>query len=54
MLKGDLIASFVEAILTGGDAVVTEDDVFATMDVLFAIEHAARIGQPVELPSTAQ
>jgi predicted dehydrogenase len=54
VLKGDLIASFVEAILTGGDAVVTEDDVFATMDVLFAIEQAAGSGAPVELVSGSE
>ena len=42
--KGALIESFVEQILTGTPAKVTADDVFATLDVCFAIEAALRDG----------
>jgi predicted dehydrogenase len=43
--KGSLIPSFVGRILDGPPAVVTEDDVFETMAVCFAIDHAAASGQ---------
>jgi predicted dehydrogenase len=43
--KGDLIASFVESILTGAPALVGEDDVFATLSVCLAIERARRTGR---------
>ena len=44
MTKGALIESFVERIVTGTPAKVTADDVFATLDVCFAIERALREG----------
>ena len=47
--KGDLIHSFAEAILRGTPPDVTEEEVFATMDVLFAIEQARRTGAPTSL-----
>lgn len=47
--KGALIASFVDAILDRGAAVVTEEDVFAGMSVCFAIEKSAHSGRPVEV-----
>jgi predicted dehydrogenase len=43
--KGDLIASFAEAILTGADAQVTEVDVFNTLAVCLTIEKARKSGQ---------
>ena len=49
--KGGLIHSFVGAILDGTPAVVTEDEIFATLDVLFAIECAHHTGEPQELAS---
>jgi len=42
--KGALIHSFVSSILTGEPARVTEDDVFGTLAVCFAIERALRSG----------
>lgn len=45
--KGDLIDSFVRSILTGTPAEVTEDDVFDTLSVCFAIEKAAHGGGTV-------
>jgi predicted dehydrogenase len=47
--KGDLINSFAEAILRGTAPDVTEEEVFGTMDVLFAIERAHRSGAPTSL-----
>jgi predicted dehydrogenase len=47
--KGDLIHSFAEAILHGSQPEVTEDDVFHTLDVLFAIERAHRTKAPTSL-----
>jgi predicted dehydrogenase len=47
--KGDLIPSFVEAILHGTQPIVTADEVFETMDVLFAIERSKTLCEPVEL-----
>jgi hypothetical protein len=47
--KGALIASFVDAVLGRGDAVVPEDDVFASMAVCFAIEESAHAGTPVRV-----
>lgn len=38
--KGDLIYSFVESIMTGSPALVTEEDVFSTLSVCLAIEQA--------------
>ena len=56
VLKGDLIASFVESILTGSPAQVTEEDVFATLSVCLAIDRARETGRRAEidyvLPST--
>ncbi len=45
--KGDLVDSFVAAIRTGAPAEVTEDDVFETLSVCFAIEKAAHEGGTV-------
>jgi predicted dehydrogenase len=47
--KGALIASFVDAVLGQGAAVVEEDDVFASMAVCFAIEQSAHDGAPVRV-----
>jgi predicted dehydrogenase len=56
VLKGDLIASFAESILSGRPAEVTEDDVFTTLSVCLAIERARETGQRTSveyfLPST--
>ncbi|HET8650843.1 MAG TPA: Gfo/Idh/MocA family oxidoreductase [Gemmatimonadales bacterium] len=38
--KGDLLYSFIEGIRRGTDPLVTEEDVFRTMSVCFAIEQA--------------
>ena len=55
--KGDLIHSFVDSILTGKPAVVTEEDVFATLAVCLAIDAARESGASVVvedfLPSRA-
>lgn len=45
--KGELIPSFIDAILGEGDAVVTEHDVFRCMAVCFAIERSAHERRPV-------
>jgi predicted dehydrogenase len=42
--KGDLIASFVESIVSGSKAIVGEEDVFRTMSVCLAIEKAVATG----------
>ncbi len=47
--KGDLIHSFAEAILRETPPDVSEEEVFRTMDVLFAIERAHRTGAPTSL-----
>lgn len=49
MRKGDLIPSFVDAILGRGKAQVSEDDAFATMSVCFAIEKAHTQGGCVKV-----
>lgn len=45
--KGDLIPSFVESIVSERPALVTTDEVFAAMEVLFAIERAHASGERV-------
>lgn len=45
--KGELISSFVDSVLDRGAAQVTEDDVFASMSVCFAIEKSAHLRAPV-------
>jgi len=45
--KGDLVPSFIDAILGEGEAVVTEADVFRCMAVCFAIERSAHERRPV-------
>lgn len=52
--KGALIPSFVERILRGTPAVVTEDDVFRTMSVCFAIDRAVATGAKVRLEGMDQ
>ncbi|OGW83050.1 MAG: hypothetical protein A2987_01830 [Omnitrophica bacterium RIFCSPLOWO2_01_FULL_45_10] len=47
--KGDLILSFVDSVLGTAKAEVTEEDVFNTMSVCFAIEKAAKKGRPVQV-----
>jgi predicted dehydrogenase len=47
MEKGDLIHSFVASVLGEGPAEVTEDEVFETLSVCFAIDEAAASGKPV-------
>lgn len=47
--KGELIASFVNAILGRGSAEVTEEDVFASLSVCFAIERSVHSGAPVKV-----
>ncbi len=42
--KGDLLNSFIDAIVDGSRADVSKDDVFKTMSVCFAMEHAATNG----------
>ena len=49
--KGDLIHSFVQAILGEGTAAVTEDDVLTTMAVCFAAERSLRDGHPASVAS---
>lgn len=44
--KGDMLRGFVDAIVRGGDPAVTEDEVFATMAVCFAIERSVASGRP--------
>lgn len=45
--KGDLIKSFVNSILKGTDAMVTEKDVFDAMSVCFAIEKAVHSNKSI-------
>lgn len=47
--KGALLSNFVDAILGRGVAEVTEEDVFASLSVCFAIERSARTGWPVKV-----
>ncbi|MGQ9648509.1 MAG: Gfo/Idh/MocA family protein [Phycisphaerae bacterium] len=47
--KGDLIRSFVDAILEGSRPVVTADDAFRSMSVCFAIERATKQAGAVEV-----
>lgn len=47
--KGVLIADFVDAVLGRRAPTVTAEDVFATLDVCFAIEEAARTKRPVSV-----
>jgi predicted dehydrogenase len=47
--KGDLIDSFIDAILTGSPAQVTDSDVLRTMAVSLAIDESARRGSAVAL-----
>ncbi len=49
--KGSLIPSFVDRVLGGAPAVVTEDEVFETMAVCFAIDRAAASGRITRVPS---
>ena len=48
--KGAFIPGFVEKILRGTPAAVTEDDVMRTMEVCFAIDRAVATGQMVRVP----
>lgn len=47
--KGALLAGFIDAILSGGECAVTEDDVFRCLSVCLAIEDSAATGQPVRV-----
>ena len=47
--KGDLLPSFIDAILGRGAAEVTERDVFDSLCVCLAIEKSAHTGRPVEV-----
>jgi len=47
--KGALIEGFVAAIQGRGEAEVSEDDVFASLSVCFAIEQSAHSGLPVQV-----
>jgi predicted dehydrogenase len=51
--KGELIAGFVESILRGTPAAVTEDDVMRTMEVCFAIDRAVASGQVTRVAEAA-
>jgi predicted dehydrogenase len=46
MGKGDLIPSFVDAVLGRGRAVVAEKDIFAALAVCFAIDRSIASGRP--------
>jgi len=46
MRKGDLIPSFVDAVLGRGHAVVAEKDIFAALAVCFAIDRSIASGRP--------
>lgn len=48
--KGVLIAGFIDAVFGRGAPAVTAEDVFATMDVCFAIEQAAGTQGAVRVP----
>jgi predicted dehydrogenase len=47
--KGDLIASFLDAIRTGGEGIVSSEDVFRTMSVCLAIEESVKAGRVMEV-----
>jgi predicted dehydrogenase len=47
--KGDMLPSFVAAILDGGEPEVSADDVLETMAVSLAIEKAAELEQTVTI-----
>ena len=47
--KGDMLPSFVAAILGGGEPEVSADDVLETMAVSLAIEKAADLEQTVTI-----
>jgi predicted dehydrogenase len=49
LAKGELIRSFVDAILHGTRPLVTADDAFRAMSVCFAIERATQAPGPVEV-----
>lgn len=49
--KGDMIFGFVDAITRGGDPLVTEDEVFDTMAVCFAIQRSVETGRPERVRS---
>jgi predicted dehydrogenase len=44
--KGDLIPSFVDAVLGRGQPIVSEQDVFSALSVCFAIDRAIATGRP--------
>ena len=44
-----LIHSFVDSVINGSEALVTEDDVFKSMAVCFAIEKAVKLSRSVEV-----
>ena len=46
MGKGDLIPSFVDAVLGRGQPIVSEKDVFSALSVCFAIDRAIASGRP--------
>ena len=45
--KGALIPAFLDAILGRGELAVSPEEVFAAIDVCFAIEDSAASGKPV-------
>ncbi|MFC1584524.1 Gfo/Idh/MocA family protein [Fibrobacterota bacterium] len=47
--KGDLIRSFIDAVLGNGKAEITADEVFCTMSVCFAVEKSIEEGRPVQV-----
>jgi hypothetical protein len=47
--KGELLVSFVNAILGRGAPAVSEDDVFASLSVCFAIERSVHSGASVKV-----
>lgn len=50
--KGDLIPPFLDAVLGRGELPVSPDEVFAALDVCFAIDESAASGKPVATLST--
>lgn len=54
MRKGDLIASFIDAIIGRGQPLVDEADVFTTMQVCLAIDKSAGQKSPVGVPPPPQ
>lgn len=51
MKKGDLLPSFIDGVLGRGEPLVNEDDVFATMQVCLAVDHALTEGAIVAVPT---